>query len=86
MLGFGLGLGLGLGLARAPRCVWGSRTITNPNPNPNPNQVRVGLEDNNKTPDGKVATNYDLVKRVIDVALGLTSYHPPQRYLVITPR
>ena len=95
VLGFGLGLGLGLGLARAPRCVWGSRTITNPNPNPNPNpipipnrnQVRVGLEDNNKTPDGKVATNYDLVKRVIDVALGLTSYHPlPQRYLDITPR
>ena len=55
-------------MARAPRCVWGSRTITSPNPNPNPNQVRVGLEDNNKTPDGKVATNYDLVKHVVDVA------------------
>jgi hypothetical protein len=30
--------------------------------------VRVGLEDNNKTPDGKIATNYDLVKHVVDVA------------------
>jgi len=30
--------------------------------------VRVGLEDNNKTPDGKLATNYDLVKHVVDVA------------------
>ena len=38
----------------------------------------MGLEDNNKTPDGKVATNYDLVKHVVDVALGLASYHPPR--------
>jgi len=30
--------------------------------------VRVGLEDNNKTPEGKLATNYDLVKHVVDVA------------------
>ena len=30
--------------------------------------VRVGLEDNNKTPDGKVATNYELVKHVVDMA------------------
>jgi len=30
--------------------------------------VRVGLEDNNKSPDGKVATNYDLVKHVVDAA------------------
>ena len=30
--------------------------------------VRVGLEDNNKTPDGKLATNYDLVKHVVDMA------------------
>lgn len=30
--------------------------------------VRVGLEDNNKSPDGKVATNYDLVSHVVDVA------------------
>merc|ERR1719326_992568 len=30
--------------------------------------VRVGLEDNNKTPDGKLATNYELVKHVIEVA------------------
>ena len=30
--------------------------------------VRVGLEDNNKTPDGRLATNYDLVKHVVDVA------------------
>jgi len=30
--------------------------------------VRVGLEDNNKTPDGKLATNYDLVKHVVDIA------------------
>ena len=30
--------------------------------------VRIGLEDNNKTPDGKLATNYDLVKHVVEVA------------------
>ena len=30
--------------------------------------VRVGLEDNNKTPDGKVATNYELVKHVVEMA------------------
>jgi len=30
--------------------------------------VRVGLEDNNKTPDGKLATNYELVKHIVDVA------------------
>jgi len=30
--------------------------------------VRVGLEDNNKTPEGKLATNYELVKHVVDVA------------------
>ena len=30
--------------------------------------VRIGLEDNNKTPDGKIATNYDLVKHVVEVA------------------
>jgi len=30
--------------------------------------VRVGLEDNNKTPDGKLATNYELVKHVVEVA------------------
>ena len=30
--------------------------------------VRVGLEDNNKTPDGKLATNYDLVKHVVEIA------------------
>jgi len=30
--------------------------------------VRVGLEDNNKTPDGKLATNYDLVKHIVGVA------------------
>jgi len=30
--------------------------------------VRVGLEDNNKTPDGKLATNYELVKHVVDIA------------------
>jgi len=30
--------------------------------------VRVGLEDNNKLPCGKLATNYELVKHVIEVA------------------
>jgi len=30
--------------------------------------VRVGLEDNNKTPDGKLATNADLVRHVVEVA------------------
>ena len=30
--------------------------------------VRIGLEDNNKTPDGKLATNYELVKHVVEVA------------------
>ena len=30
--------------------------------------VRVGLEDNNKLPDGRVATNYELVKHVVDMA------------------
>jgi len=30
--------------------------------------VRVGLEDNNKTPDGKIATNYELVKHVVEIA------------------
>ena len=30
--------------------------------------VRVGLEDNNKTPDGKVARNADLVRHVVEMA------------------
>ena len=30
--------------------------------------VRVGLEDNNKTPDGRIATNYELVEHVVQVA------------------
>ena len=30
--------------------------------------MRVGLEDNNKLPDGRVATNYELVKHVVDMA------------------
>ena len=30
--------------------------------------VRVGLEDNNKTPDGKLATNVELVKHVVQLA------------------
>jgi uncharacterized protein (DUF849 family) len=30
--------------------------------------VRVGLEDNNKSPDGKLATNVDLVKHVVEIA------------------
>jgi len=30
--------------------------------------VRVGLEDNNKTPDGKLATNADLVRHVVEMA------------------
>jgi len=30
--------------------------------------VRIGLEDNNKMPDGSLATNVDLVKHVVDVA------------------
>ena len=30
--------------------------------------VRVGLEDNNRAPDGSIATNVDLVKHVVEVA------------------
>jgi len=30
--------------------------------------VRVGLEDNNKLPDGRLATNYELVEHVVSVA------------------
>jgi len=30
--------------------------------------VRVGLEDNNKMPDGSLATNVELVKHVVEVA------------------
>ena len=30
--------------------------------------VRVGLEDNNKLPDGRVATNAELVKHVVEMA------------------
>lgn len=30
--------------------------------------VRVGLEDNNKSPDGTLATNVDLVKHVVEIA------------------
>lgn len=30
--------------------------------------VRVGLEDNNKSPDGKVCTNLELVQHVVEVA------------------
>jgi len=30
--------------------------------------VRVGLEDNNKSPDGTLATNYDLVQHVVEMA------------------
>ena len=30
--------------------------------------VRVGLEDNNKTPDGKIARNADLVRHVVEMA------------------
>ena len=35
--------------------------------------VRVGLEDTNKLPDGRVATNYELVKHVVDMCKAVVS-------------